>query len=211
MLAVSTAHGSTLNLWWEPSSTEATVGQTVDIGVFANTPDSAPLALSDAYLAISWDPAVLINATPDTTFEANPWSLSYWSPGNPINANLQDGDAQRELLGQLAPDGPIAPVGTMHDPVSRILVTTFSFTVNAPTAGTSIRLWDTLGTGSTHFYKGDFQLGEWDLALEQGHYAEATISTVPEPATLVGLGVSLAALVRHKRTRGKLATQSDHR
>lgn len=177
--ACALASAARLNLWLVPDTQNATIGQTVTVTVYANSTGPGTLALSDAYLAISWDPAILTNATPSFVSEPAPWVQSYWSPGNPINTNLQDGDAQRELLGQLPPDFPVAPAGIMRDPVNRIKVTSFQFTVHASAATTPVRLWGSLGTGSTNFYKGDYQIGQWDLTFENGAYSQANITQLP--------------------------------
>lgn len=192
----------TLNLWLEPSTQIATVGQTVNIDVYANSAGASPLTLSDAYLAITWDSSVLTNSTPTVITEPAPWSTSYWAPGVNINADLQDGNAMRELLGEFPPTQPVAPVGVMRDAVNRIKVTTFSFTVNSLTSGTSVRLVDFEDDGLTAFFKGDFQIGTWANNFESGTYSEAMISTVPEPATLAVLGFgALVALRRKKVTK----------
>lgn len=201
-LACASAHASILNLWWEPATQNALVGQTVSIDVYANASGPTPLALSDAYLAITWDPAVLTNATPANTVEPAPWVTSYWAPGAPANTDLQDGDAQRELLGQLPPDFPIAPVGVMRDPINKIKVTSFSFTVNALAPPTSVKLWGNTGVATTNFYKGNFEIGQWDLNFEQGAYSEAFINPVPEPATMAVLSLGVLGFLRKSRTRG---------
>lgn len=195
-----TASAAPLNLWLEPQVQNATVGQTVTIDVFANTSGAVPLELSDAYLAITWDSGVLTNATPAVLAEPLPWITSYWAPGSPLNTNLQDGDARRELLGDLPPNFPIAPVGVMRDPLNKIKVTTFSFTVDVLAPPTFVRLWGSYGGTTTNFYKGNFQIGQWDLAFESGAYSEAQINVVPEPATMFGIGTgALAWIARRKR------------
>lgn len=194
------AQAATLNLWLEPSNQTVNIGDTVTIDVFANSNESVPLVLSDAYLAISWDSSVLTNATPAFVAEPSPWASSYWAPGQPLNTDLQDGDALRELLGELPDTQPVAPVGTMGDTVNRIKVTSFQFTLTGPTpTPAKVRLWGSLGDANTLFLKGDYQLGIWDTAYQQGAYSEATINAVPEPGTLALLGLGMAAMAKRRR------------
>lgn len=187
-----------LNLWWEPSTQNATLGSTVTVSVYANSSGPTTLDLSDAYLAITWDPAKLLNTTPATVTEPAPWASSYWAPGAPINSSVLDGDAQRELLGQLPPAFPVAPVGSMHDPLNRLKVTSFSFKV-LDTSQTSVKLWSSVSGATTNFYKGNFQIGQWNLAFDQGSYSEATINAVPEPLSLAAIGTGLLLLRRRRR------------
>lgn len=201
LLAASIGSAQSLNLWLEPATQVATIGQTVDIDVYTNSTGPGILDLSDAYLTITWDAGVLTNSTPAVVAEPAPWTTSYWAPGSPLNIDLQDGDARRELLGEFTPNHPVAPVGIMRDPINRLKVTTFKFTVDSFTAGTSVKLWDShLGT-TTNFYKGNFGIGQWDLTFEDGNYSEAIISVVPEPATMAVLGLGVAALARRRRNR----------
>lgn len=193
------AQASVLQLWLEPATQNATVGQTVTFDLYGNTDGPDPLALSDAYIDISWDPTVLSNATPSFTSEAPPWDSSYWAPGAPINDDVQDGSAKRELLGLLPPDFPVAPVGVFRDPVQKLKITSFSFTLLTMAPPTSVKVWDTLEGEDTRFFKGNFQTGTWDLAFEQGHYSEGIVNPVPEPATLAVLGLGVLALKRRKR------------
>ena len=194
----ASANAQVLNLWWEPSTQNANLGDVVTVSVYANSSGPSSLALSDAYLAITWDNSILSNVTPATVTEPAPWVTSYWAPGNPINSSVTDGDAQRELLGNLPPNFPVAPVGVMHDPTNRLKVTSFQFQVVA--LGTaSIKLWDSVSTGTTNFFKGNFQIGEWNLAYDNGNYSEATVNAVPEPASLAALGLGIAALRRRRR------------
>lgn len=187
-----------LNLWWEAQNQTASVGQTVTLTVFANSSGPGSLVLSDANLTIGWDPSALTNVTPTTMTETAPWDISYWSPGVTVNTSVTDGDAQRELLGLLPPDQPVAPAGVMRDPTNRIKVTTFSFLVNS-TAPTSIKLWNNFNGGVTRFFKGNFEIGTWDLNFESGNYSEATINVVPEPASMAALGLGALALLRRRR------------
>lgn len=198
-MAVSLGNAQSLNLWLEPATQSATVGQTVTIDVYANSTGPGILDLSDAYLAIGWDPAVLTNATPSVVAEPAPWDTSYWAPGSSLNLNLQDGNARRELLGDFAPNNPIAPQGVMRDAINRIKVTSFMFTVDVATPSTSVKLWNSLGGETTNFLKGNFQIGQWDLVFEDGAYSEAIITVVPEPATMAAVGLGLAALARRRR------------
>lgn len=198
-MVVSTGSAQSLNLWLEPATQSAVIGQTVTIDVYANSTGPGILDLSDAYLAIGWDPAVLTNATPSVVAEPAPWDTSYWAPGSSLNTNLQDGDARRELLGDFAPNHPIAPQGVMRDAVNRIKVTSFLFTVDVATPSTSVKLWNSLGGETTNFLKGNFQIGQWDLVFEDGAYSEAVITVVPEPATLAVTGLGLAAMLRRRR------------
>lgn len=199
MLVSGVASAQSLNLWLEPDTQIALIGQTVDIHVYASANGPNPLVLSDAYLTFTWDPSVLTNATPAFVAEPAPWSSSYWAPGSPLNIDLQDGDARRELLGELPPNQPVAPIGTMRDAINRIKVTSFQFTVDSFTPSTSVKLWSSYLGSTTNFYKGDFGIGQWALEFEQGAYSEALITVVPEPATLAALGLGAAALLRRRR------------
>ncbi len=201
MIAIgsATSQAATLNLWWEPVVQNAVVGQLVTIDVFANSSGPGILALSDAYLAISWDPAVLTNSTPVVLGQPAPWINSYWAPGAPANVNLQDGDARRELIGMLPPNYPVAPAGIMRDPINKLKITTFSFTVAAAAPPTSVKLWGNLNGTTTNFYKGNFQIGQWDLTFEQGAYSEARINIVPEPITMFGFGIGVVVMLRGRK------------
>ncbi len=199
LLLGSVGHAQVINLWWEVANQTAAIGDTVTLTVYTNSNGTEPLTLSDANLTIGWDSSILTNATPSTMSEPAPWDTSYWSPGVAINTSVQDGDAQRELLGQLPPDQPIAPVGVMHDGINRLKVTTFSFTVNSASGPTAIRLYDSYNGGVTRFFKGDFQIGTWDLNFDHGNYSEAIINTVPEPASLAALALGGIALLRRRK------------
>jgi len=194
----SAAQAQVLNVWWEPTSQTANLGDTITVSVFANSNGPSDLALSDAYLAITWDNSILNNVTPATVSEPAPWVTSYWSPGAPINSSVVDGDAQRELLGELPPNYPVAPVGIMHDPLNRIKVTSFNFQV-VSLGSASIKLWNSTGGATTNFLKGNFQIGQWDLAFDQGNYSEAIVNAVPEPASMAALGLGIAALIRRRK------------
>lgn len=198
-MALGPASSQSLNVWLVPDVQSALVGDTVNVDVYASANGLEPLDLSDAYLTFTWDPAVLSNATPSFVLEPAPWESSYWAPGSPLNSDLQDGDARRELLGQLPPNQPIAPLGTMRDAVNRIKVTSFQFTVDTVAPSTSVKLWSSHLGSTTNFLKGDFQIGQWDLVFEQGQYSEALINVVPEPASGVAVGLGIAALLRRRR------------
>lgn len=200
VLITAGAHASTLQLWIEPATQVVNVGDTVTFDVYANVDGPNSLKLSDAYLAISWDSSVMTNVTPSFVIEPFPWDVSYWAPGAMLNADIMDGDAKRELLGQLPPDGPVAPVGVFRDPVNKIKVTSFMFTVDVDTVGTELKLWSTLNGEATEFYRGG-EIGIWDLAFEQGAYSAGSVSTVPEPATMAVLGLGAAAMLRKRRAK----------
>ena len=197
-LAVSGSASAQLHVWLEPSVQTALIGDTVDVEVRANSGGTAPLVLSDAYLAITWNTSVLDNATPATRLEPAPWTNSYWAPGVPENTDVEDGDAIRELLGQLPPNQPVAPIGAMGDTANSILVTTFQFTLLSDSAPGVVRLESQGFTYPTTFYKGG-AIGVHPLEFSEGTYAQATINAVPEPGTLLILG--LGALAARKRKR----------
>lgn len=199
LVVVGSASAQSLNVWLEPGIQSALVGDTVDVHVYTNANGPDPLVLSDAYLTFTWDPAVLGNATPNFVVEPAPWDSSYWAPGSPLNSDLQDGDARRELLGQLPPDQPVAPIGTMRDAVNRIKVTTFQFTVDSFAPSTSVKLWGSHLGETTNFLKGDFGIGQWALVFEQGAYSEALINVVPEPATLTAISLGAIAMLRRRK------------
>ncbi|MCU0316234.1 MAG: PEP-CTERM sorting domain-containing protein [Fimbriimonadaceae bacterium] len=203
-LSVS-AFAQSINVWLEPETQVVNPGDLVSIGVYVNANGGTALALSDAYLSFTWDPAVLTNSTPNTRIEPAPWDQSYWAPGAPVNSDLQDGDARRELLGALPTLNPVAPAGVMRDPTNRLLATTLEFTVGSISAPTAIRLWDVNNGASTNFFRGNFAIGQWNLVFEDGTYSEAILNPVPEPMTLSLLGLGALAMLRRKKGRGNKA------
>lgn len=198
MASTLAATAQSLNVWLEPATQIVNPGDTVSIGIYASANGTSALALSDAYLSFTWDPAVLTNATPNSRLEPAPWDQSYWAPGQAVNTDLQDGDAQRELLGQLPTSNPVAPVGIMRDPVNRIKVTTLEFTVGSITAPTYVKLWNLNNGATTNFFRGNFAIGQWDLVFENGSYSQAELNPIPEPMTMTVLALGAAFLARRK-------------
>lgn len=176
-----TAHAALVDLTFTPAVQNATVGNFVDVQLFASSDDGTSRSISAMDVILSYDPAYL--SLQSVTNPGGQWLASGFLPDlDGVNASITDGDA---IYTALAPGAALPAVPPDLE------VTTIRFLALAPTAGTDLIILPTIGAmGETRVF------GEGVQNNVTGDFSSiATIRVVPEPASLalVALGGLLCA------------------
>lgn len=176
-----------VDLEWRPSDQTVSVGETVEIGLYAvaGGADDVPFAALQAILA--WDPSFLelLGNNDNGPFE---WLTSEFfddSIFDGLNKTWLDGDA---LYLALAPFEPPIPFATPEG----LLVTTMEFTALSPTDSTEITI--PLSAGK---FTETIVLPRFGGLPITGTLGSAQVTIVPEPGTLVLVLVALGGCLRH--------------
>ncbi len=185
------AASADINLEWRPATPTVTVGNTVNLGLYAVSDDGSDQSISAMDVIISWDSGYL-----DLLGVSDDGPYAWIASGFPndaaldgVNDSLADGDALYSAYAALGSPAFATPAG--------LLVTTFQFEALALTVGTPLTIPPTFGT----FTETEVFDGAVPGLGVHGTLGAATVTIVPEPGSLALLVAGVGLAVRRGRAR----------
>ena len=187
--------GDYINLEWRPLSQAVNIGDPVGLGLYAVSDDGQNHGFSSAQVFMDWDPSFL-QCTGNSVTGAVDLLGSSFIPGDSFGINESnpptDGDGIWFGMVALGQERFATPAG--------VLLTTVTFTALAPTAGTPVALLPD-SSGHPHpphptGYTKMLNLQSQSVLGTLG--GPATITILPEPATLSLLSLAAIALLRRR-------------
>jgi hypothetical protein len=200
LLIGTTAASANINLEWRPLAQTVDIGDPVGVGLYAVSDNSQQQGFSSVQVIMDWNPTYLL-CTGNSTEGAVDLYGSSFIPGDSFGINESnpptDGDGIWFGMVSFGEERFATPAGA--------LLTTITFTALAPTPDTPLTM---LADSSGHphpphptGYTKMLNLGSQSVLGALG--GSATVTILPEPATLGLLGLAGLLLPRwRKRTPG---------
>lgn len=180
-----------VDLSYTPTAQTKVVNDVVEINIIATSAETILQDVGAIDAILDWDPSFLDLLGVDHSNAGYAWSAAGFLPDpDGINVDLTDGDALYTALAQAA-------VPAWAPPPPGLIVTTVQFLALAETPGTTVSFTPSLGQfGKTRVL--EFEPPNSDVTGDTT--STATITIVPEPVTLMllGLGAALAGGYRRR-------------
>jgi len=186
-----------VNLEWRPSQQAVGVGDTATIGLYMVASGAASEMVGSMDVVVLWDPAYL--GAPSLGDPLPWWDSDGYSLVWDINAYYEDPPGTAKLNN----DGDCmytawAPLGSWNSvevTPGGVLAVEFQFTALAVTSGTWVTIAPTYGLYTTAVYDGS--QGNLDIKGTLG----SALVVVPEPSSLLALGVGLLSVIANRKRR----------
>ncbi len=184
LLGWPAASAAMVDLSFDPASQVAYLDDIVEVDFWASSDGDTAQLFATIEAIFDWDPAFLEFLGVDDTDAGYAFLPDHFLPDpDGINADLTDGDA---LFVALAPGGQEAAA-----PPTGLMVTTLQFRALAETDGTVVSMLPSLGDdGLTRVRRLD------GSDVTGAINSTATVTILPEPASLAGVALLLMALRR---------------
>lgn len=176
-----------VNLEWRPSQQVVSPGDTVRIGLYAVSDSALEQPISALDVIVNWDPTYLSNLS---LGDPQDWWLTdgfFTDASDGININTQDGTVMYTAWANFGGPVVVGPQG--------LLCVEFLFRAAAPTNQTNVGIAATYGLHSaTSVFHGT--IPNYDI---KGTLGSASVSIVPEPASVTIVVLGIAGLVLRRR------------
>jgi hypothetical protein len=184
---VPIAVGGYISLEWRPPTQTVSVGDPVNIALYAVSSEPTSLRFSSLQAIFNWDPSRLMLLGRDDTGRPSLWMYGFLADPYGLNeaAVPADGDGLYVAIASLGHSVTVTSTGT--------LLTTFLFKAVAPASQTTLSIVPSGGSPT-----GESFVTDEDGYRVTGGLGEATVTILPEPATL---GLLAASVVAWRRRR----------
>ncbi len=181
------ALGASISLEWRPAAQSVSVGDSVNIALYAVSSEPTTLYLSSIQAVFRWDPSHLTLLGRDDTGRPPLWVYGFITDPYGLNESPvpADGDGLYVATASLGHSVGVTSAGT--------LLTTFLFRAIAPASQTLVSILPSGGRPA-----GESFVADDDGYRVTGALGEAAVTVVPEPGTLWLIGVVLMALGRRR-------------